>query len=195
MLACLSLPCQNGGTCNEFFNFYTCTCPASHIGNNCEQGKLLMDYRPYWITPLLLWMSPSCRANRMRVYTLTSMKHASCSIPGLISTAHACTHARTRQETWCVGQIFEWWRHTQYSILQTFPAKTAMWCRTSLCIRRKYDLGLTHWHQPNNRFILTIDVGLVLVGGAFPKPNVTFRINLHVHPFQTGTPESHHTKF
>lgn len=35
---CLSLPCQNGGTCNNEVNKYTCTCLGGYSGTNCETG-------------------------------------------------------------------------------------------------------------------------------------------------------------
>jgi hypothetical protein len=37
---CLSLPCQNGGTCTNQQAGYTCTCPAGWTGVDCERGTL-----------------------------------------------------------------------------------------------------------------------------------------------------------
>jgi predicted outer membrane repeat protein len=33
---CLSLPCQNGGTCGQPFFLYECTCASGYEGRNCE---------------------------------------------------------------------------------------------------------------------------------------------------------------
>ena len=36
---CSSSPCQNGGTCSDAFNSYTCSCPAGYNGLTCENGQ------------------------------------------------------------------------------------------------------------------------------------------------------------
>ena len=41
---CRSDPCQNGGSCIDGENSYTCTCLPKHTGSNCETGKILY----YW---------------------------------------------------------------------------------------------------------------------------------------------------
>ena len=33
---CESDPCQNGGTCNDDVNMYTCTCAPGYTGTHCE---------------------------------------------------------------------------------------------------------------------------------------------------------------
>ena len=37
---CASSPCQNGGTCVDVVNAYTCNCVLGYTGNNCETGNL-----------------------------------------------------------------------------------------------------------------------------------------------------------
>ena len=39
---CGSSPCQNGATCNELGNRYTCTCASGYTGVNCELGKSML---------------------------------------------------------------------------------------------------------------------------------------------------------
>ena len=36
---CASSPCQNGGTCNDRVNKYTCTCDFGYLDINCEKGR------------------------------------------------------------------------------------------------------------------------------------------------------------
>ena len=36
--ACASTPCQNGGTCTDTVNGYTCGCAAGYKGVLCETG-------------------------------------------------------------------------------------------------------------------------------------------------------------
>ena len=33
---CASSPCQNGGTCVDGSNSYTCICNVGYVGDNCE---------------------------------------------------------------------------------------------------------------------------------------------------------------
>ena len=37
---CSSNPCQNGGTCTDGVNEYTCSCVAGYEGTSCETGKV-----------------------------------------------------------------------------------------------------------------------------------------------------------
>ena len=37
---CASSPCQNGGTCVDVVNAYTCNCVPGYTGDNCETGNL-----------------------------------------------------------------------------------------------------------------------------------------------------------
>ena len=36
---CSSNPCENGGTCIDGINEYSCQCVAGYIGANCETGS------------------------------------------------------------------------------------------------------------------------------------------------------------
>ena len=36
---CRSNPCENGGTCNDAVDMYTCDCDAGYNGDNCETSK------------------------------------------------------------------------------------------------------------------------------------------------------------
>ena len=42
---CASSPCQNGGTCIDGINSYTCNCVPGHTGDNCEIGNILWKLR------------------------------------------------------------------------------------------------------------------------------------------------------
>ena len=37
---CLSLPCENGGSCDDKTNGYICLCSAGYTGTCCETGKI-----------------------------------------------------------------------------------------------------------------------------------------------------------
>ena len=36
---CSSTPCQNGGTCTDLINAYSCTCEDGYEGTDCETGN------------------------------------------------------------------------------------------------------------------------------------------------------------
>lgn len=36
---CLSNPCQNGGTCSNHINSYTCACVLGYTGTNCQTSR------------------------------------------------------------------------------------------------------------------------------------------------------------
>ena len=39
---CDSSPCQNGGTCVDGINSYTCDCDDGYTGPDCETGNILI---------------------------------------------------------------------------------------------------------------------------------------------------------
>ena len=42
---CARQPCQNGGTCTDAVNNYTCNCVAGYSGKNCSVG----EYKFYFL--------------------------------------------------------------------------------------------------------------------------------------------------
>jgi EGF-like domain len=36
---CISAPCQNGGTCHDGVDFYSCSCAAGYSGVNCQTSE------------------------------------------------------------------------------------------------------------------------------------------------------------
>lgn len=41
---CASMPCLNGGVCEDLLNNYTCTCIGNFTGSHCETGVLLLSW-------------------------------------------------------------------------------------------------------------------------------------------------------
>ena len=39
---CSSNPCENGGTCTDTVNMYTCSCVLDFNGDNCQNSKFLV---------------------------------------------------------------------------------------------------------------------------------------------------------
>ena len=40
---CSSSPCQNGATCHDGVNRYTCSCVPGFTGIHCENSKFMLD--------------------------------------------------------------------------------------------------------------------------------------------------------
>ena len=41
---CASSPCQNGGTCTDGVDAYTCACVSGWEGEECQTGELLFIF-------------------------------------------------------------------------------------------------------------------------------------------------------
>jgi hypothetical protein len=41
---CMSSLCQNGATCNDGVNSYTCTCSPGYTGTYCDTGICVITY-------------------------------------------------------------------------------------------------------------------------------------------------------
>ena len=46
---CVSAPCQNGGTCTDQVNSYTCHCPPGYTGLQCQTGKICFSKECVWL--------------------------------------------------------------------------------------------------------------------------------------------------
>ena len=44
---CNSAPCQNGATCVDHVNRYSCSCAAGYAGTNCGSGKFMFGLPLY----------------------------------------------------------------------------------------------------------------------------------------------------
>jgi preprotein translocase subunit SecY len=51
---CAPITCENGGTCADGVNSYTCTCVTGYTGTNCQTGKLvLLSISPYFTSSIV----------------------------------------------------------------------------------------------------------------------------------------------
>ena len=53
---CSSSPCQNGGTCIDAVNSYTCDCVDGWTGTNCEASKIYLDFLHYTSVCIYIYM-------------------------------------------------------------------------------------------------------------------------------------------
>ena len=44
---CASNPCQNGGSCSDEVNKFSCSCASGYEGATCQTGRLLFSTRRY----------------------------------------------------------------------------------------------------------------------------------------------------
>ena len=42
---CATTPCQNGGSCTDEINDYTCNCVEGYDGANCENGNSGVSFK------------------------------------------------------------------------------------------------------------------------------------------------------
>ena len=59
---CVSSPCQNGGSCTDQVNGYTCNCVDGYYGSDCETGNNTILFQIcywyqhlYYVTSILAW--------------------------------------------------------------------------------------------------------------------------------------------
>ena len=75
---CANRTCQNGGSCTDGINSYSCNCVAGFTGNHCETGKTL---RIFSLNKLSVWasrsrnfiytISPNLNFSNIRFYNMT----------------------------------------------------------------------------------------------------------------------------
>ena len=79
--ACLSNPCQNGGTCTTFVDVYECECLYSYGGTNCElDGKVIINLLHVRCSILVIETKiPSCKPRQalvsIRTHLISSIMH------------------------------------------------------------------------------------------------------------------------
>ena len=62
---CIPDPCENGATCGDEVNDYTCTCMVGYNGKNCSQSKL--DHS-----------SPHSTGKKRRIFFYREAPHFTC---------------------------------------------------------------------------------------------------------------------
>ena len=76
---CLSNPCQNGGTCSNMVNQYSCNCAGGYQGTNCEtsENKRYLSLKYSFIKPMYLGgLSYNCL---MRYGEVTAFEQEKCA--------------------------------------------------------------------------------------------------------------------
>ncbi|XP_061179092.1 uncharacterized protein LOC133187706 [Saccostrea echinata] len=67
--ACYFMPCQNGGTCTNTENFYTCTCNKGWSGQNCTDFTGTFEYE---YNMLIVWNQASRNIESKSIYLTTN---------------------------------------------------------------------------------------------------------------------------
>ena len=62
---CSSRPCQNGGTCTDEENGYSCTCTPGWTGPNCQSSKAVIMYT------VKLYLLSKCLFGRRQINSAT----------------------------------------------------------------------------------------------------------------------------
>ena len=70
---CVSIPCQNGGTCvnEQVPDLYTCQCVAGYEGVNCAAGKCILLIECFWNYTAMLTNAKSNHFMKNTVIALT----------------------------------------------------------------------------------------------------------------------------
>ena len=57
---CATVTCQNGGTCVDGVNSFTCSCDTGYEGNNCETSKLYLSLKSLFLWLIKLYEEKHC---------------------------------------------------------------------------------------------------------------------------------------
>jgi hypothetical protein len=67
---CANNPCQNGATCSDQVNNYTCICAAGYTGTNCSSSTLCYNF-----IPLIYLSDIQTKTHRSKITELTLHCH------------------------------------------------------------------------------------------------------------------------
>ena len=60
---CATSPCQNGGSCTDQVNGYTCNCVDGYDGTNCETGNVATSFWIFIDGKTYIWWT-WCKSNK-----------------------------------------------------------------------------------------------------------------------------------